>query len=451
MNVQNKQFYDASKALTKVILETLARQEAPNSYLLSENVWRKQGDISYIKQQINRPVWSMILHKAENEFTKTKEYDDFLEAINSDDKISRHIDTQVGTRLGSFRMEAKNFAILPAYEFLTDDGVKAFNRDSFDHFFFGMEKDILSDEVEYEGLTPLCGLKMDDTELPLDAGTSIIRLGEKDILDFFNFGIKLGSSMGGYDHVHDVHEYAIKTSYKLPKTIGGQPKLIDEDDKFLNNKIEQSIIDAFRIFKKGKLYPITTMKRGKGIFAMGTSYSFEKPVGHFMENKYMLSSDEAKEFSSFWKEKSGANLPEKNFISVAIRRFSQANERDNDEDKIIDLMISAEALFLSSSGSFSGELKYRLSHRAAMYIENEVKRQKYVFNFMQKAYDVRSSIVHGSDPTLPKKADDTQYESLKDFCDDIEQYLRISIKKVISSDQVSKSIDWNSIIFSEIS
>jgi len=84
-----------------------------------------------------------------------------------------------------------------------------------------------------------------------------------------------------------------------------------------------------------------------------------------------------------------------------------------------------------------------------MYIEDEVYQQKYVFNFMQKAYDVRSDIVHGSEPKLPKKADNTQYETLKDFCEDIEQYLRVSIKKAISSSKLSKEIDWNSIIFPE--
>lgn len=450
MNIQNKQFYDASIALTKVILEVMSRAVATTLYIDSESVWHKQDDNSYVKQQINRPLWSIILHRAEEEFARTKEYGDFLEAIKSDERISRHIDTLVGTSFSRHRMEARNFAIRPAYEFLTDNGVKEFNKDNFDHFYIEMEKDILSEEIEYESLTPLCGFKMVGTELPLDDVTSIIRLSEKDVLYFFNMGIKLGSSIGSYEHVHSAHEYAIKTSYKCPKILGEAKKPdIDEVSKLQNNKIEQSIIDAFRIFKKGRLYPITTIRRGKGFFAMGTSYSFEKPAKHFMNNKYLLSIDEAKEFASFWKEKTRANLPEKNFLSVAIRRFSQANERDNIEDEIIDLMIAAEALFLSSGGSFTGELKYRLSHRAAMYIENEVKQQKYVFNFMQKAYDVRSSIVHGSDPKLPKKPDNTQYESLKDFCDDIEQYLRISIKKAISSDEVTKEIDWNSIIFSE--
>ena len=450
MNIQNKQFYDASVALTKVILEVMSHQVATNLYIDSESVWRKQGDGSYIKQQVNRPLWSVMLHRAEKEFIDTKEYKSFIEVIKADDRISPHLDTLVGTRFGAFRMEARNFAIRPASEFLNDDSIKKFNRDIFDRFFLGMEEDILSDEIEFENLTPLCGFKMEDTELFLDDDVSIIKLSEKDVLDFFNLGIKLGSSMGGRDHVHGVHEYAIKTTYKLPKILGDREKLADdEDDKYQSNKTEQSVIDSLRIFKKGELYPITTIRRGKSFFSIGTSFSFEKPVKHFMNSKYLLKSDETKEFVTFNREKNETNLPEKNFLSVAIRRFSQANERDNVEDEIIDLMISAEALFLSSSGSVSGELQYRLSHRAAMYIEKEVKLQKYVFNFMQEAYKVRSKIVHGSEPKLPQKADKSKYESLGDFCNDLDQYLRISIKKAMSSEGISKKIDWDSIIFPE--
>lgn len=452
MNIQFQKLYDASVALTKVILEALKRQVESNLYIDTEAVWRKQDKSSYIKQNVNRPLWMIMLHKAEDEFKETKEYLDFIEAMKSDERISRHLDNLVGTNFGSHRMEARNFAIRPVYEFLTDESIQPFTKEKFDPFYSEMEKALISDEIEFENLTPLCGFRMEDTELVLNENTSIIKLSEKEIQEFFNLGIKLGiSTGGGYDFIHGIHEYAISTRYKLHKKIGEEKTATGAgDDYYLNNDIEQSVVDALRVFKKGKIYPITTIKRGRGYFTTGTSYAFEKHVRHFMENKYLLGKGEITDFQSFWNNKHEAKIPVKNYLSVAIRRFSQANERDSVEDELIDLMISAEALFLSSGGSFSGELKYRLSHRAAMYIEDDVKKQKYIFNFMQKAYDVRSSIVHGSDPKLPKKADDTQYESMKEFCEDVEQYLRISIKKTIENTIHSKEIDWNEIIFPDI-
>lgn len=55
-------------------------------------------------------------------------------------------------------------------------------------------------------------------------------------------------------------------------------------------------------------------------------------------------------------------IEKRKFLDVAIRRFGYAHERPRLEDKIIDLIIGAEALFLSdySKDSYFGEIRYRL-------------------------------------------------------------------------------------------
>ncbi len=183
---------------------------------------------------------------------------------------------------------------------------------------------------------------------------------------------------------------------------------------------------------------------------MGVTYNYGTPSKSFMIKKFQLVEDEKDKFFDFWKVYQGTNIPEKHFLSVGIRRFSQANERESIEDKIIDFLISAEAIFLSSGGSFQGELKYRLSHRAAMFIEDEIEKQRKIFQFMQKAYDVRSAIVHGATPKLPKKEDGTPY-SLDEFCMDLEAYIRFSLNKTIklasTAVSPSKILEWDTIIF----
>jgi hypothetical protein len=454
ISVKNEKLYDTLSSLTNVILEIVSRRVKDELVVTTESVWEKQNADSYVKRQIQRPSWAIVLHKANDEITKTKEFLDFINVVSADEIISPQLDTLVGTCAGSCRLEANNIARWPVYEFLTNHGIDKFNVSSFNSVYSKIESLLYSKEIDFENITPLCGFTMDDSEISLTENISIVKLSEKEILEFFGLGIKLGSSMGNVDFVHGVHQYAIKISYKLPKIIGERDASINikdfEQNEFFINKNEQAVIDALRIYKEGKLYPVTTTRRGKSILSTGVSYSFEAPVKGFMKNKYSLLKNEIDEFISFWNEKSRAELPEKNFLSVGIRRFSQSNERDNIEDIIIDLMISAEAIFLSSGGSFQGELKYRLSHRAAMFIETDVELQKYVFDFMQKAYDVRSSIVHGSNPKLPNKRDGSAY-TLEEFCGDIERYLRVSIKKAISKTAAAKdksnAIDWKSIIF----
>lgn len=452
INVKNDKLYDALSSLTNVILEIVSRRAKDDLVVITEGVWQKENIDSYVRRQIQRPLWANVHHKAEDEITKTKEYLDFVDVVNTDEIISPQLNTLVGTCAGSCRLEADNIVWWSVNEFLTNHGIDKFNVSSFNSIYSKIESLLYSKEIDFENITPLCGFTMDESEISLTENISIVKLSEKEILEFFKLGIKLGSSMGGSDFVHHVHQYAIKISYKLPKIIGERDTSIEdiEQTAFFSNKNEQAVINALRIYKEGKLYPITTTRRGKSILSTGVNYSFEVPVKVFMRNKYSLLKNEKDEFISFWNEKSRARLPEKNFLSVGIRRFSQSNERDNIEDMIIDLMISAEAIFLSSGGNFQGELKYRLSHRAAMFIENDVECQKHVFEFMQNAYDVRSSIVHGSDPRLPKKKDGSTF-TLEEFCGEIEKYLRVSIKKAISkaatAEDKSNAIDWKSIIF----
>ena len=69
---------------------------------------------------------------------------------------------------------------------------------------------------------------------------------------------------------------------------------------------------------------------------------------------------------------------------------------------------------------------------------------------MQKAYDVRSAIVHGMTPKLPKKEDGSQC-SLEEFCQDVEGHLRFSLNKTIrlssTANAPNEILDWDKIVF----
>ncbi len=455
INVKNERLYDALLSLTKLTLDIVSRRIKSELVVSTESVWEKQSPDTYIKRQAQKPLWAIILHKANKEIIATQQYTDLISILKSDETISPQLDTLVGTCLDARRLEANNIATWPVYEFFTDQGITPFSFSTFNKIYSEIEKALYTDEIEYESITPLCGYSSDETNISLDGNISIVKLSENEIIEILRLGINLGTSMGNMDFIHGIHQYALKIKYRFKKIVGEKNRDSNEveNNPYINGAYATAIVDALRIFKEGKLYPITTIRRSKSILSTGTSFSFENPVRHFMEKKYVLTKNESNEFRSFWSAQKETELSDKNFLSVGIRRFSQSNERNNIEDRIIDIMIAAESIFLSSGGSFQGELKYRLSHRAAMFIENDVKKQRYVFDFMQKAYDVRSSIVHGSAPKLPKKMDDSEY-TLEEFCNDIEKYLRISIKKIMNQvirvEDKTNIIDWKSVIFPEL-
>src|SRR5205085_8120094 len=89
----------------------------------------------------------------------------------------------------------------------------------------------------------------------------------------------------------------------------------------------------------------------------------------------------------------------KKTLNTAVRRFSYSCVRHDNEDKIVDLMIAAETLFLQ--GKSEGEKRFRLALRAAYFLGTDSDSRKQIYDRMRRAYDLRSKLVHGgSDPTL---------------------------------------------------
>ena len=140
------------------------------------------------------------------------------------------------------------------------------------------------------------------------------------------------------------------------------------------------------------------------------------------------------------------------FLGTAMRRFGHSRERYRVDDKIIDLLIAAEALFLSQ-GSYTAEISYRLSQRAALFLATGGQARQNVFRRMRAAYSLRSAVAHGGRyPThnLPKM-DDGTVPTVDDFVWQIQEYIRIAIIKAVQIANQHNSpaalVDWDELMF----
>lgn len=116
---------------------------------------------------------------------------------------------------------------------------------------------------------------------------------------------------------------------------------------------------------------------------------------------YSLSEKAASQLPGFWAALNSPGVRNRQFLQVALRRFGLACERIYPEDALLDLMIAAEALFLTDVGDdkYRGELRFRLALRAAMFIDSDDRRA--TFRAIRLAYDLRSQLVHGGTPPSP--------------------------------------------------
>ena len=161
---------------------------------------------------------------------------------------------------------------------------------------------------------------------------------------------------------------------------------------------------------------------------------------------YSLSESEVTPFLNLWKllEKESTRF------EFSIRRFNLAFDRRLQDDRLIDLIIAAEALFLSDTGAKDrGELRFRFSLRAAKFIEHPTYDELGIYQLMRNAYDARSAIVHGGTPTVTKLPDDDS-ATLSTFIDAIEEIVRLGIRKAIAMDDGGKKLRqsnfWDSLV-----
>jgi hypothetical protein len=134
-------------------------------------------------------------------------------------------------------------------------------------------------------------------------------------------------------------------------------------------------------------------------------------------------------------------------LQASLRRFGYSYDRLLAHDKIIDLMIAAEGWFV---GSGRDELKYRLATNGANWMaDSRPKRQ--TFEFLGRAYDVRSSIVHGATPA--KSAMVSEHGERLDenaFAAALESFMRDALRIAVERVALGKWLgDWLTLAFGD--
>jgi hypothetical protein len=166
---------------------------------------------------------------------------------------------------------------------------------------------------------------------------------------------------------------------------------------------------------------------------------------------YELTPEEAAELPDYWSRfKEGRGRP---VVDAAVRRLSYAAERHRPDDRLVDLVIAAESLFLGGSDDPSErqELRYRYALRAAHYIEVPGRSRRAVYTFMRNTYDVRSAIVHGGQPRPGLLRDfDGSALSVTEFADATENLIRLALHKAVEHPQPGGPlVDWDKLILGD--
>jgi hypothetical protein len=306
-------------------------------------------------------------------------------------------------------------------------------------------------------LAPLLGLKVELAPVELGPGVSIAYMTDDEIVRCLNIGV-FSDLLISPDIAHVSRVAAVRVEFSLDKRVGsndpGQPA---DALKVYSAARERAIevLYALRVFKEGRVsVPGFVEFSQHWPLEGGTSFQHTNPGPMPKFNNYELAGNEVEDFRVFLSQvqKDAARRVAGN----AVRRFSFASERERDDDKIVDLIIAAESLFLSDSGvpQERGELRYRCALRAAFFIEVPEYSCRDIFKHVGRDYNVRNTIVHGGgeiDARLLKSRTDESI-SLQDFVKITESFVRLALRKRIQIADTSGSgfIDWDDLIFSSL-
>lgn len=189
-------------------------------------------------------------------------------------------------------------------------------------------------------------------------------------------------------------------------------------------------IMGFRLLKPGYIGTNVTLlvtKRGSDEHA---SISAEKPglprsfLYHYGP-RYHLRTDELAELENFVGRISLIDFSTRKSLRIALDRFSRSYEEIENEDRLIDFMISFEALFLEGKGKYQRAV---IPVACAMLIGSSQKERQEIRDLLDLAYEIRNRIVHGSD--YGEKLRNRHLE-LEELITNVEDILRASIKKLI--------------------
>ena len=231
--------------------------------------------------------------------------------------------------------------------------------------------------------------------------------------------------------------FGVRRSFDSQLFIDEIPPAESEREQTVRQDAEaraELVLLALRVFKAGRVGT-------SGRFQYVTSWTAEvAPVqarlgpgfGWHAGDPYVLADEEVTAFCEFWS--AFAKVHERPLLASALRRFNFAADRTQADDEIVDLMIAAESLFLSEMDErYRGELRFRLSTRAASLLGKTLEERLSFFKFMRRAYDARSTIVHGSHPGEEElRGPDGESVTVSDFAEALEGVVRATLQVAIN-------------------
>ncbi len=384
------------------------------------------------------------------------EYKKCLKELEADPVITSQLDVLIGIHSRRSRSSNAEELMMRLPHLAVYKNTIKFNKECFDREYIAFESALYDKNFIYEVIVPLSGPAFNEP-IKVSDKVEICQVNRSDL------SLPLKTEVEVKDRPYfDEPVWAVHTRYCLLKVVGDETRISPEgsesDEEIRNeaNETIEQVLTCLRLLGASNVYAHTVIHRTKSWFFHDVR---QYPIKYFPATQFSLElqKDFHKIFVKFWRNFQKQSVNKHKFIALAARRFSYAHERHDWEDRIIDLLIAAEAIFLSQSNAQT-ELNYRLKLHAAMFLGSSAEIKKQIFDDMAFAYSLRSNIVHGSTGLEKiirkiKSREEIGFGEkykLDQFMYRIQEYIRIAICKMIDlaaqNSHQKEVVDWNKLV-----
>jgi len=438
----NSALADAIRAHTRRLLNALANKANGEIPVQETEQWVRSRPGEFVRRKSPSVFVERLLYfkGLDAEIPQWPEYKFSCELLAADPKLPQ---IKLSHESGLISLTTFGVANAIGIEMLRRGGSFEYSEERFQLLYDQLEEYLYRSDDNFELLAPIAGLSL-TVDVELGPGIRLKKLADQEMSQLLEHGLLIDSPTRTSTVRVDI-EHCVSISVRKTMWDGVEPPLMRMIR--ISEEIAKDLEAAFRalvIHKAGHLQIVGSVLYQRGFFQR-FPFPFATHATHrqTFRRKHEWSSQDASGLRDVYENlmQSGAKMDKG--LEFALRRFLYGYERVREEDALVDLMIAAEAMFLPVGRE--QELSYRLRLRAARFLSENIAERQAIFELFGQAYDVRSDVVHGRDPEIPKKKDGSE-QSFAAFVEAVEEHLRTALKRLLKlaanrSDGASL-VDW---------
>ncbi|MGH3852491.1 MAG: hypothetical protein ACRDR6_03145 [Pseudonocardiaceae bacterium] len=432
----------AIAALMSAALEDLAqRDEAPRiGPMLDAHRWWRQSQQSFVA--LRRDAWHMPDRVSRVGWLDSfPEMTDVRKLIDADPVIGARVDTRVGTEFSMSAVRRLDWLLV---EHLLEPMVVTTRSYQFDEAVFDVHHDrleagLLADHVRLVEFLPLNGFISSFEEVELSDSVVLRPMTDRQISAAIRV-LAVPAELGGGPNNIEVswlNQWALMTEHSYPACSGKQgvpehpiappfPSL--EDTAY-------RLVTALRIVCGGSVIttrPIRAQHDDDFPLDIGEIAALPTIATTDLDRpSKLLSREDADALRDVHGLLDSATVRDDRARQTALRRLTFAGLRGLPTDRLIDLIVCAEALFIKRENR-TGNKRKLVAEGAENLLSGDLvlgASPGAVKKFMEDAYTLRNAEVHGDDPTSEILAllNRTSTDKLDDVVDDLERVMRRAI------------------------